>query len=197
MTILCHENNPVEFRLKGVGKLQEHPGCEGYSTSTLLYGRSIVGNTSAQITGDLLSQIDLQYACCEELGIKVNFSQLPVEIAYRKTVAHLDDLRYASTKVSDLLEELNEKEWKNNHVKYRNTHSVLLFFVVSVILIYLLYKLYTYTRNRTTIWFCRKEVPATPTDVSYTVGQGDQESTVSITYLLTYLLHGAESFLRS
>jgi hypothetical protein len=98
----------VEVRLKGVGKLQVYPGCKGYSTSTLLYGSSIVGNISAQITGDLLSQIDLQYACCEELGTKVNFSQLPVEIAYRKTDAHLDDLRYASTKVSDLLEEVDE-----------------------------------------------------------------------------------------
>jgi hypothetical protein len=145
MTILCHNNNPVDVRLKGLGKLQVHPGCKGYSTSTLLHGSSIVGSTSAQITGDLLSQIDLQYACCEELGIKVNFSQLPVEIAYRKTVAHLDDLRYASTKVSDLLEEVNEQEWKNNHVAYRNTHSTLLFFVVSVILIYLLCKLYLHT----------------------------------------------------
>jgi len=101
----------------------------------------MVGNTSAQITGDLVSQIDLQYASCEELGVKVNFSQLPVEVAYRKTVAHLDDLRYASRKVSDLLEEVNEQEWKNNHVAYRNTHSVLLYFVTSSIFAYLLYKL--------------------------------------------------------
>jgi hypothetical protein len=108
MTILCQDNNPVDFRLKVVGNLQVHPGCKGYSTSTLLYGRSIVGNTSVQITGDRLSQIDLQYACCEELGVKVNFSQLPVEIAYRKTVTHLDDIRYASTRVSELLEEVNE-----------------------------------------------------------------------------------------
>jgi len=100
MTILCHTNNPVDICLEGVGKLQVHPNCKGYSTSTLLYGSSIVGNTSAQITGDLVSQIDLQYTCCEELGVKVNFSQLPVETAYRKTVAHLDDLRSASRKVT-------------------------------------------------------------------------------------------------
>ena len=108
MILLYHDNNPLDFRLKVVGNLQVHPGCKGYSTSTLLYGRSIVGNTSVQITGDRLSQIDLQYACCEELGVKVNFSQLPVEIAYRKTVTHLDDIRYASTRVSELLEEVNE-----------------------------------------------------------------------------------------
>jgi len=165
MTILCHNNNPVDVRLKGVGKLQMYSGCKGYNTSTLLYGSSIVGNTSAQITEDLVSQIDLQYACCEELGAKVNFSQLPVEVVYRKT----DDLRYASRKVSDLLREVNEQEWKTNHVAYRNTHSLLLFFVASVIFAYLLYKLYTCIRNRTTIWFCREKVPVAPTDVSYVV----------------------------
>ena len=146
MTILCHDNNPVDVRLKGVGKLQVYPGCKGYSTSSLLYGSSIVGNTSAQITGDLVSQIDLQYACCEELGVKVNFSQLTVEVVYTETVAQLNDSTYASRKVSDLLVEVNEQEWKNNHAAYRNTHSILLFFVASVIFAYLLYRLYTCTR---------------------------------------------------
>ena len=59
-----------------------------------------------------------------------------METEYRNTVTHLDDLRYASRKVSDLLEEVNEQEWKNNHVAYRSTHSVLLFFVASVIFAY-------------------------------------------------------------
>ena len=43
-----------------------------------------------------------------------------------------------------------------------------------------MYKLYTCTRNRTTIWFCREKAPVTLTDVSYVVGQDDQESTVNI-----------------
>jgi len=180
MTILCHNNNPVDIHLKCVGKLQEYPGCKGYSTSTLLYGSSIVGNTSAQITGDLVSQIDLQYACCKELGVKVNFSQLPVEVVYRKTVTHLDDLRYASRKLLDLLEEVNEQEWKNNHVAYCNTHCVLLFLVASVIFAYLLYKLHTCTCNRTTVWFCKEKATVAPTDVSYVVGQDNQESTLII-----------------
>jgi len=127
MTILCHNNNPVDVRLKGVGQLRLCPGCKGYSTSILLYGSSVVGDTSAQIRGDLVFQIDLQNACCEELGVKVNFSQLPVEVVYRKTVADLDDLRYPGRKISDLLEEVNEQERKNNHAAYRSTHSVLLF----------------------------------------------------------------------
>jgi hypothetical protein len=49
MTILCYDNNPIDVHLKGVGKLQVHPRCKGYSTSTLFYGSYVVGNTSAQI----------------------------------------------------------------------------------------------------------------------------------------------------
>ena len=112
MTILCDNNIPVDVRLKDIGKLQVYPGCKGYSTSTLLHGSSIVGNTSAQITEDLVSQIDLQYAFCKKLGVKVNFSQLPVEVVSRKTVTHLDNLKYASRKVLDLLEEVSEQKWK-------------------------------------------------------------------------------------
>jgi len=103
-----------------------------------------------------------------------------VELAYRKTVALLDGLRFANKKLSDLLEELNEQEWKDNLVAYRNTHSVLLSYVASVIFAYLLYKLYACTRNRTNIWFCREKAPVTPRDVSYVVGQDDQGSTVNI-----------------
>jgi hypothetical protein len=72
------------------------------------------------------------------------------------------------------------QEWKNTHVMYHDTHSVLLLLVMSVVLIYLLYKLYAYARQRAILWFCKKEVPATPTDVSYTVGRGEKGSTVNI-----------------
>ena len=80
ITILCYDNSPVEVRLKGIGKIQLHPGCTGCSPRTLLYGISVVSNTSLQVAGDFLSQIDLNYVCCEELKSKVNFCQTPVNI---------------------------------------------------------------------------------------------------------------------
>jgi len=79
-----------------------------------------------------------------------------------------------------LLENANEQEWRNNHAAYHDTHSVLLFFVLSVVLIYLLYKLYTYMRQRAAIWFRKREVPDTPGEVSYTTGQADKCGTVNI-----------------
>ena len=78
-----------------------------------------------------------------------------------------------------MLEDVKEQEWKNSHVAYHDTHSVL-FFVLSVIVIYLLYKLYNYMRQRAAIWFCKREVPDAITDVSYTAGHGSKGSTVNI-----------------
>ena len=107
------------------------------------------------------------------------YTALPVEIAYRKTTAHLDDLRSASASVSDLMESVNEQEWKNNHVLYRNTHSVLLTSIVSVILIYLSFKLYAHTSRWMPTCFGRKNVQATPTDMSHELGHVNQANTVN------------------
>jgi hypothetical protein len=100
INILCHNENPVDVSLKGVGKLQIHPGCKGYGTTAILYGNFNVGTISTRVKGGLLSQVTLQYACCEELGMHVIHSKLTMDLTYRKTVSHLDDLKFASNKVS-------------------------------------------------------------------------------------------------
>ena len=74
-----------------------------------------------------MSQVTFQYVCCEELGMQINLSTLSIDLTYQKTVSHLDDFKYASKKVSELLEDVKEQEWKNSHVAYHDTHSVLLF----------------------------------------------------------------------
>jgi hypothetical protein len=68
-----------------------HPSCKVYGTTAILYGYSNVGNVSTQLKGDLISQVPLQYYCCEELGFQVNLSKLTMDLTYRKTVSHLDD----------------------------------------------------------------------------------------------------------
>jgi len=165
MTILCYNNCPVDVHLKGIGKLQFHPGCKGYSPNTLLYGISVVGDTSMQVAGDFVSQIDINYVCCEELRAKVNLCRMPVDIAYKKTTAHLDDLRSVSTRVSDLLKKVDEQDWKNHHVIYRNTHSILLLVIVGVVSICLLFKLYNFTLWWKHICFRKQEASTTPTEV--------------------------------
>jgi len=98
---------------------------------------------------------------------------------YKSTIAHLDGLRSASTQVSDLLEKVNEQEWRNNHVIHRNTHYILMTLIVSVILIYLLFKLYTLTRRWMPTCLYRKEAPTTPIEVSHALGPDNQENTAT------------------
>jgi len=86
ITLLCQTGNPVDITFRGVGKLQIRAGCKGYGTAAILYSLSEVGNTSACVNGDLLSQVTLQYDCCEELGMQINLSKLSMDLTYHKTV---------------------------------------------------------------------------------------------------------------
>ena len=156
LTIVCPNGNPIDITVRGTGKLYIYPGCKGYSTTAILYGSVTINNASTIVKGDFLSQVTIQYDCCDEAGIRINLSQLTLDLPHPRKIAHLDDLRYASKRVSDILEEIKEQEWKNSHIGYRNTHSVLLTFVISIVFIYSLYKLYTWKRSSIVTWLCKR-----------------------------------------
>jgi hypothetical protein len=178
ITVLCNDRSPVDVGLKGVGRLQVHPGCKGYGTTAILYGNSNAGNVSKQIRGDLISQVPLSYNCCGELVLHVNLSKLTVDLRYRKTVSHLNDMKQASKRVSKLLEEVREQEWKNTHAVYHHANSVLLFLLGSIVLICLLYKLYPYARRWYVRRFCKKQAPIPPAKATGIVEVGEQGSTI-------------------
>ena len=171
ITLLCQDARSVDISLTGIGRLQILPGCKGYSTRTLLYGTFVIGNASIQVPANFVSHVDFNHVCCEELKTRVNFDQTPVRIAYKKTTAHLKDLRSASTKVSDLLKEIDEQDWKNYHVNYRNTHSVLLVLVVGVVSSYVLFKLYNCAYLRNYVCLRQREAHTPPTIVPNAAGQ--------------------------
>jgi len=179
LLLLCHDNNPVDIQLQGISKLQLHPGCTGYSPHTLLYGNTAVGNTSLQLEGDFLLQLDLNDVCCEELKAKLCSYQTFVDIAYQKTTSHLEDLRSASTKVSELIRKVDEQDWKKHYVTHYSTYSVLLLLVVSVGSIYLVFRLYKFTRGWKPICCYKSEVSTTSADVFPEVELENQEHTVS------------------
>jgi hypothetical protein len=110
----------VDVKFKGVGKLQIHRVCKGYGANAILYSNSNVGNTSTRVKGDFLFQVTLQYDCCEELGVQIKLSKLTLDLAYKKIVSHLDELKYASKKVSDMLQDVKKQEWENTHVMYHD-----------------------------------------------------------------------------
>ncbi len=169
LTIVCPNGKPIDITVRGTGKLYVHPGCKGYSTTAILYGSVTISNSSTIEKGDFLSQVTTQYECCDEAGMRINLSQLTLDLPYTRKIAHLDDLKYASRRVSDILEEIKEQDWKNSHIGYRNTHSVLLTFVISIVSIYFLYKLYTWKRPGIVIWPCKRGARPEQTVTSQTV----------------------------
>jgi hypothetical protein len=161
MTIVCRNRNPVDIPLEGIGKIQISSGCKGYSTNAILYGGSTAGSSSVQLPGDLLSQMEFKYACGEDVGIKLNFSQIPAGMAYRKAIDHLDELRLTSARVSDLLDGVSGQDWKKQMVTHHHTHSDVLYLTGSVTLTYWTNKLYFYVRRRAfgcpNVWRVRSE----------------------------------------
>jgi hypothetical protein len=101
VTILCDETGPVDTVLQGEGTLRINPGCKGFSTSALLQA-SFTVMTNVFLKGDLLKQIPLQYDCCVELNLKFNIIHLSVDVKFKHTVPHFDDLQCANIKVSRL-----------------------------------------------------------------------------------------------
>jgi hypothetical protein len=60
---------------------------------------------------------------CEEFGITFNLSGFSLDVAHKNITPHLDDLKYASRKVSDLALELKEQDWKSYHLYTYRTYS--------------------------------------------------------------------------
>jgi hypothetical protein len=120
----------------------------------------VVGNTSLQLERDFLLQLNFDDICRKELKAKLHSYQTSVDIAYQKTTSHLEELKSASTKVSELIRKVDEQDWKK-HVTHYSTYSVLLLLVVSVGSIYLVFRLYKFTRGWKPIC-CYKLEASTP-----------------------------------
>jgi len=52
--------------------------------------------SNVSLKGDLLTQIPLQYDCCVELNLKFNLNHLSVDVKFKQTVSHFDDIQCAN-----------------------------------------------------------------------------------------------------
>jgi hypothetical protein len=57
-------------------------------------------------------------------------------------VSQLDDLKFASHKISKVESMIKEQEWKRLHMSSHNTYSVLVYVCLVLIVLYILYKFY-------------------------------------------------------
>jgi hypothetical protein len=90
---------------------------------------------------DFLSKVPLEYDCCKELNVKVNLSTISVNTSFKYVVSHIDDIKVASRRISEVETVVKEQEWRQ--LLFLSISTPLLYASLSLIGLYVLYKLYT------------------------------------------------------
>jgi hypothetical protein len=112
INILCADIDQVYVPLKGAGRLSIDPACKGYSRAALLQPLQVITTNQSNAKEHRLVQVQLHNECCEELGTRVNLSKLSLNLNFKQTVSHADDLKYAGIKIKQLEKHISEQEWK-------------------------------------------------------------------------------------
>lgn len=90
----------------------------------------------------------MEYDCCEELHVKFNISTSNLNTSFKLIVSHLDDLKIASRRISDVETMIMEQEWKRLHTSAHHTYFALVYICLLFIGLYILYKLYTCLKGK-------------------------------------------------
>jgi len=106
------EKPTVDVIVSGIGKLGINVNCKGYGKAALFQTHSILDASSQGYESDFMSKVILEYDCCEELRVKFNISTLSWNTSFKRVVSHLDDLRMASHRISEVETLIREQGWK-------------------------------------------------------------------------------------
>jgi len=89
------------------------------------YYYSILDVSGTGYESDFMSSVRLEYDCCEEMSAKINISTIRLNNSFKHIVSHLDDLKIASHRISEVENMIKEQECKRLHASSHNTYSVL------------------------------------------------------------------------
>jgi hypothetical protein len=134
--------------VSGIGKLGINANCKGFGKSALFQTHSVLNVDCASYDGNFLSKVHLEYDCCEGLNEKVNISTLKVNTSFHHVVSHLDDLKIASRRITDVENMIREQEWKQLHASSHNTYSALMYVFLLLLILYVVCKLYNCFKSR-------------------------------------------------
>jgi len=112
ITILCTDKPPVDVMVSGIGKLGISANCKGYGKSGVFQTHSILDVSGTGYESDFMSRVRLEYDCCEEMSAKINISTIRLSNSFKHIVPHLDDLKIASHRISEVENMIKEQEWK-------------------------------------------------------------------------------------
>jgi hypothetical protein len=141
--------------VSGIGKLGINADCKGFGKSAPFQTHSFQNVDNAGYESDFFSRVNLDYDCCEGLDTKVNLSSISMNTSFKHVVSHLGDLKIASHKIAVVEHKNREGEWKRQHTASQGTYSVMVYVCLSLIVFYVVYKLYNCFMGRI---HCRKAV---------------------------------------
>jgi hypothetical protein len=148
ITILCTGHDPVDITLKGAGKLSVDPNCKGCSRAALLQPLRSGKTNKSSGREHRLVQFEMHNDCCEELGTRVNLSKLELNLNFRQTVSHAEDLRYAGIKVKELEKNVLDLEWRERHSAQHFGYSIVFYIVIVVLILYVVIRLVLCIRSK-------------------------------------------------
>jgi hypothetical protein len=146
ITVLCTDKAPIDVVLTGIGKLGFTSECRGYSKIALL--QTHIAINSSEYENDLMSKANIDFDCCEELGMKFNISSIHLNTSFKHIVSHLDDLNITSLRVSEVEKMIKEQEWRRLHTVSQNKYSVLVYICLTLIGMYATYEVYNCLKGR-------------------------------------------------
>jgi hypothetical protein len=143
VTVLCGNKPPVDVVVSGIGKLSITANCKGFGKTAIFQTHAILNLDTTGYESDFLSKVHFEYDCCEDLDIKVNLSSIRTNTSFRHVVSHLDDLKMASHRISEVENLIKEHEWRRLHVSSHTTYSTLVYVCLVLMALYTVYKLYS------------------------------------------------------
>jgi hypothetical protein len=139
---------PVDVMVSGIGKLGISANCKGYGKLAVFQTHSIVDVGNPGYKCDFMSRVRLEYDCCKDFDVKVNISKINVNTTFKHVVSHLDDLKVASRRISDVEYTKRGQERKWLHTSSRNAYSTFTHVCLLLLVLYVLYKLYYCLKNK-------------------------------------------------
>jgi hypothetical protein len=87
--------------------------------------------------GTLLSKVDDQFECCGHLSSHINLRHIDLDMKFKHVANQVEDLKFASFKISELEKLARQREWKSKYAGYHTTYSVLAYIFTSIIIIHI------------------------------------------------------------
>jgi hypothetical protein len=138
LTVKCNDNIK-DYSIVGTGLLKLTPDCIGYC-KTLQFLPSTVSTFTYK--NELVIDFDItQDNCCKE---EIVNKTIPLLSPLSLNNIDLESLDHASHRLDGLEKEINKFQQESHFVKYAHYYSGFTYFLIIIIMIFIIYKTYTY-----------------------------------------------------